>query len=105
MQALRTQLTAWSEKYDQNYRPLRNKVYAHRALKENVEIQALAKKTNINEVEDLLVFLYRLANTLIELFTNGTRPKLSGRNFEVKRELQDGVHEILQILSRGYESV
>lgn len=71
--------------YEENYRPLRHKLFAHRGTTERTEIAALFAKTNIRELQQLLVFLRRLHETLWQLFNNGNKPTLRPARYSVNR--------------------
>jgi hypothetical protein len=68
---LRRHVAARRNVYENNYRPLRHKVFAHKQLLDAPEIKALFAKTKIRELQQLLIFLSRLYDALWELFYNG----------------------------------
>lgn len=74
--------------YEANYRPLRHKVFAHRGVATRVEVGELFAKTNIREMQKLLVFLGRFHEVLWQLYHNGRKPTLSPARFSVKRILE-----------------
>ncbi len=74
--------------YEDKYRPLRHKVFAHRGVTSRTEISELFAKTNIREMQQLLVFLGRLHETLWQLYFNGNKPTLRPARFSVKRILE-----------------
>jgi hypothetical protein len=74
--------------YEANYRPLRHKVFAHRGVATRVEVGELFAKTNIREMQQLLVFLGRLHEVLWQLYVNGRKPTLVPARFSVKRILE-----------------
>lgn len=71
--------------YEANYRPLRHKVFAHRVVATRFEVGELFTKTNIKELQQLLVFLGRLYEVLWQLYFNGRKPTLVPARFSVKR--------------------
>ena len=71
--------------YEKNYRALRNQVFAHKELSAQGDIQALFAKTNIRELQQLLVFLRRLHEALWQLYHNGRKPTLRPARYSVKR--------------------
>lgn len=73
--------------YELNYKPVRHKVFAHRSVSSRDEIADLYSKTNIRELQQLLVFLRRLHETLWQLYFNGHKPVLRPARFSVKRIL------------------
>ena len=99
--------------YEENYRPLRHKLFAHRSAADRTEIAALFAKTNIRELQQLLVFLRRLHEALWQLFNNGNKPTLRPARYSVNRmreqpspgrrqlELQEQLtHETEQLVRR-----
>ncbi len=71
--------------YNTNYRALRNKVFAHRDACDPARVSALFARTNIRELQRLLVFLSSLYDALWELFFNGRKPVLRPRRYSVTR--------------------
>jgi len=62
--------------YDQKYKPIRNKIYAHKDIKGNAKVHELFAQTNIDEWQTLILFPQSLYNALRQLFDNGNRPTL-----------------------------
>lgn len=87
--------------YDDKYRDLRRKVFAHKELTDPAAVSALFAKTNVRELQRLLVFFSRLYDALWQLFFNGRKPVLQPRRYSLKRmrdlpsppELNKGVNE------------
>jgi HEPN superfamily AbiU2-like protein len=88
--------------YVANYRPLRHGVFAHRGVMDRAEVGALFGKTNIRELQQLLVFLARLHEALWQLFYNGYKPTLRPARFSVKemREQPSPQHEQHELQER-----
>jgi len=74
--------------YEAKYRPLRHKVYAHRGVATHLEVAELFGKTNIRELQRLLIFLSRLHEVLWQLYFNGRKPSLRPARFSVARMLE-----------------
>lgn len=74
--------------YEQNYRPLRHVVFAHRGVATRAEVSELFAKTNLRELRQLLVFLGRLYEALWHLYFNGCKPTLRPARFSVSRMLE-----------------
>lgn len=74
--------------YEQNYRPIRHMVFAHRAVVTRAEVSALFAKTNLRELRQLLVFLGRLHEVMWQLYFNGHKPALRPARFSVNRMLE-----------------
>jgi hypothetical protein len=62
--------------YESNYRDLRHKIYAHTVTTDDTEIQQLFARTNVGEIERLVLFLMRTYESLWHLFMNGLKPTL-----------------------------
>jgi hypothetical protein len=71
--------------YEANYRDLRHKIYAHRVVADDKEIAPIVAKTNIREMERLLLFLLRFYESLWHLFMNGRKPTLRRMRYCVAR--------------------
>lgn len=71
--------------YETNYKGLRHGVFAHRGALERAEVDALFAKTNIRELQQLLVFLNRLYEALWQLLFNGFKPTLRPGRYSVAR--------------------
>lgn len=71
--------------YEANYRSLRNQLFAHRGAENRTTIDALFAKTNIRELQRLLIFLRRLHEALWQLFFNGNKPTLRSARYSVSR--------------------
>jgi len=65
--------------YEANYRDLRHKVFAHKAMTDQAAVSALFAKTNIRELQRLFAFLNSLYDALWQLYFNGNRPVLRPR--------------------------
>lgn len=103
--------------YDEKYRPLRHKVFAHRGTLNKSEIDQLFANTNISELQKLLIFLSKLHETLWQMYFNGRKPTLQPARYSVKRILDKPspnpkhgkvherlIHEIQEFLSAHSEN-
>jgi hypothetical protein len=70
--------------YNTKYRELRHKVFAHKELTDAAAVSALFAKTNIRELQRLIVFFSRLYNALWELLFNGRKPTLGARRYSLR---------------------
>lgn len=71
--------------YEANYRDLRHKIYAHRVVGENPEVEPLVAKTNIRELERLVLFLLRFYESMWHLYVNGRKPTLRRLRYSLNR--------------------
>jgi hypothetical protein len=74
-------------------------VFAHRDLKNDFEVNKLAVKISLSELEDLLLFVYDLTTTLEDMLWNGHKPQLGGRPFRGQKYIQASTYELLQTLA------
>jgi hypothetical protein len=65
--------------YNSKYRPIRDKLFAHKIIAESNEIDSLFSKTKIREMEKLLTFTWSVYNDLLQLYYNGRRPAFRNR--------------------------
>jgi hypothetical protein len=68
---LSTRVAAWSDVYNQRYRPIRNKVFAHKVLSSSTTIDLLFEKTSVDELKELFEFLSALRLALFSAYENG----------------------------------
>jgi hypothetical protein len=80
---LRKEIASRRRIYEDRYREIRHKVFAHKSLSDSVEVNALLAKTNINEMKALFAFLSALYSALWEAFYNGREPVLKTKRFEL----------------------
>jgi hypothetical protein len=71
--------------YEEKYRPLRHQVFAHRSASDSADVSMVFAKTNIRELQQLLVFLRRMHEALWQLFFNGNKPTLRPARYSVNR--------------------
>jgi hypothetical protein len=71
--------------YETNYRDLRHKVYAHRAVLDDAEVAPIVARTSVRELERLLLFLLRFYESMWHLFMNGRRPTLRPLRYSVNQ--------------------
>jgi len=71
--------------YEKAYRDIRRKVIAHKELSNPDEVHTLYAKTNISEMQKLLIFLNQLYHALWHLFYNGNKPALRRMKYSVNR--------------------
>lgn len=71
--------------YLDKYQPLRHQVFAHKGLSDAADVSALFAKTNIRELQRMLVFLMSLEDALWGVFINGHRPVLRPKRYSLQR--------------------
>lgn len=71
--------------YVTKYCDLRHKVFAHKEVTDATQVSALFARTNIREMQRMLLFCLSLYEALWALFVNGKRPVLRPRRISVDR--------------------
>lgn len=80
---LRGYVKKYRKIYETGYRDIRRKVYAHKELSKAEDVEKLYAKTDIREMQKLLIFLNRLYQAIWQLFHNGRKPILRPMKFSV----------------------
>jgi hypothetical protein len=83
---LRKQIASWRRVYEERYRDVRHKIFAHKALSDASEVDQLLSKTNIPEIQRLFGFLSALHSALLQAFVNGRRPLLEIQDFVLRAD-------------------
>ena len=84
-QRLQTHVRKNRKVYEEKYRDLRHQIFAHKGLSDPAAISALFAKTNIRELQRLLVSLSSLYEALWQLLINGRKPVLRPHRYSVRR--------------------
>lgn len=85
--------------YENNYKKIRHKIFAHKDLKYIKNTDILFNKTNIKEIECLLLFLYQVERIIWHLFNNGNYIKIEDLNFYEDNRVKEDVEKLLAKLS------
>jgi len=80
---LRKYVSKYRKIYESTYRDIRHKVYAHKELSNKADVHNLFARTNIREIQKLLIFLNRVHEALWQLFHNGRKPTLRAMKYSV----------------------
>jgi hypothetical protein len=81
---LRKHVNRYRKIYIDKYKDIRRKVFAHKEISKKEDVQKLFAKTNIREMQKLIIFLNRLHLALWEVFHNGHKPTLKPMKYSVK---------------------
>jgi hypothetical protein len=68
---LKGEISKKQKRYELIYKPIRDKIFAHKEVKEIKHEDELFKKANIGEMQDLLCFLYQIERIIFQLLYNG----------------------------------
>jgi hypothetical protein len=82
---LRKLVRRYRKIYEDKYRDLRHKVFAHKSISDRASVDALFTRTKIRELQQMLVFLDSLYEAMFQLFVNGRNPVLRKRRYSVQR--------------------
>lgn len=92
---LRNEIAPWRRVYEDHYRDIRHKVFAHKALSTLEEVNELLAKTNVDEMRALFRFMSALYSTLWEAFHNGSQPSLNLKDFVLPPDQRSPGQEML----------
>jgi hypothetical protein len=87
LKLLRKQIDVRRRIYEDRYRDIRHKVFAHKATADMTEINGMFAKANIEEMKALFGFLHALHEALWELFNNGRKPDLKPYEFVLSKAI------------------
>jgi hypothetical protein len=97
---LRGYVRDYRRTYERGYREIRGQVFAHHRLSDAMDNTELFARTNVRELQRLLVFLDRFHEALSELLHNGKKPIIRPQRYSVEsmrkkptRVGRTGVHE------------
>lgn len=84
---LRWEVGQWRRVYEQRYRDVRDKVFAHKSS--SAVTQELLARTSVEEIQQLLAFLAGLHAALLGLYHDGLKPVVTIRTFAIPPSLND----------------
>ena len=85
---LRKLIKKYRSLYEVSYRDIRGKIFAHNNITAESEKNQLFQKTSASEMQKLIIFLYKIYNTLWELFQNGKKPVLRPMPYSVEKMMK-----------------
>lgn len=83
IRTLRKQIDVRRRIYEERYRDIRHKVFAHKATDNVAEIDEMFAKTNIEEMKGVFGFLHAFHDALWKQFHNGQKPNMMPYKFTV----------------------
>lgn len=92
---LRGETSKIQRKYEEVYRPIRNKVIAHKDRDTLENVNELFGKTNINHIEEFIVFLHQIENIIFQLLHNGRLTNIGDHNFDDEGYVAHDVKKLL----------
>jgi hypothetical protein len=91
------------KKFKELYIRIRHEVFAHKGLKDREAISNLMGMAVIEEIDDVLCFLFHLTETIGQIFHNGRQPE-SDSHAAYKRHkdrIKTTTRDVLRILAKG----
>jgi AbiU2 len=97
-QMLRGETSKQQKEYENIYKPIRHKIIAH-TDKETIEIaNELFNKTNIEQIEGFLQFLYQIEMIVFNLLENGRLSKIGDFDYNENDYIQKDIEGLLNKL-------
>lgn len=81
---LESHVSKYQNIYDNNYRKIRNRIYAHKEISKKEKVKELFKRTTIRELEIIFIFLVKFHKALWELLNNGYKPILRPMPYSIR---------------------
>jgi hypothetical protein len=82
---LKKEVGRWRNVYEQKYKPIRDRYYAHKELPhDSEELHKLFAGTRLQELKQMCMFLLALYDALWNAYENGSEPVLSPRQHLVR---------------------
>ena len=85
-------------KYEQTFKPIRNKLYAHRDILDSAEINALVSGGLTVDLEEILHFLHDLLECIFKLIYHGIEPELGHSTYSYRTRAKVAVEGALKQL-------
>ena len=86
--------------FEEVYRPIRHAIYGHRLMTNDEAGSQLFPHTNREAVGKMLDFLHDLIDAIINLYNNGSEPRLGERDFAGHNErIREGARNVLRKLA------
>ena len=86
---IRKKVKEFRKIYENNYRDIRHKIYAHKEVSDAEDTQKLFSKTNIRELQRVFMFVNALYEALWQLLYNGKKPVLERMRYSVRSMVRD----------------
>jgi len=88
LEKLRNALAPSQAKYDEAFKPIRNKLYAHQDLMDRTSIQTLIGKGLITDFEKILYDLHDVLSCIWQLAYNGNEPKPGVNEYKYEQRIR-----------------
>jgi len=99
---LKISLREYDRRFKKVYLPIRNKIFAHKAIADSQAVFALFEKASHKEIAATLDFLHDLIEAICNLYLNGIKPELGQRSHgEGNRQIKRGAENVLRKLAKA----
>lgn len=85
--------------YRKKYEPIRHKVIAHKDFATIGSKDSLFAKTNIGEVEEILLFLHQVETVVTQFLLNGQKTSLTDHKLEEEKYIREDLGKLFNKLS------
>lgn len=94
-QMLRGETSKIQKQYEEVYRPIRNKVIAHKERETLENVDELFGKTNVTQLQDFIIFLHQIENIVFQLLYNGKLTQIGDHEFKEDEYVNSDVMKLL----------
>jgi hypothetical protein len=92
---LRGEISKVQAQYEEIYRPIRNKVIAHKDRETLENVNELFGKTNVTQIQDFIIFLHQIENIVFQLLYNGKLTSIGDHAFDEEDYVHQDVNKLL----------
>ena len=101
-QKLRGEVKTQCKLYEQTYGPIRNQVIAHKELSVIDDVSEMFQKTNINEIQKILIRLHQVRGVIFHLYHNGRLLSIDQVSADdEERMVKNDIESVLQKLKQS----
>ncbi|MFG6179588.1 hypothetical protein ACGTN6_20305 [Halomonas sp. THAF12] len=94
-QRLRGEVAKRQKRYEEIYRPIRNKVMAHKEVASLSNVTEIFGRTNIGEIQDFLTLFGQVENIIFDLMHNGKLRKIGEYPLREEQRMEEDVTSLL----------
>ena len=95
LETLESYLAPFKAQFDAIYKPIRNKVFAHRDFRSREQADDLFGKTKIEEIGKILYALHDVMEAIWQLYHNGNQPGLGKRTYDYTARIKATTRNVL----------
>ena len=99
IQILRGELSKQKKTYEDKFRSIVNKVFAHREIKYLENSNSLFVGATVGDIEDIINFLFQIDRILFDLFHNGRFQNIGSYHFKEEEYLLKDINSLLRKIS------